>query len=208
MIRDAGHGLALLEATASEQTSRDIPSSRGEYNTSAGTQKWNRRRRCQPLEPHLQTVELRGRNDNPAKMEDRRPAIVGVIIAFQVLSWLALGLRLYVRRFMVKLVGWDDSRSNPTHVVTLDALRERLTRSADSPDHDRNGSCPGPGHPAALQYGLPHHEVRRSLLTSLSATKYGLGLHIWDVALTDLKPMLEFVWWSGVRGPATPAFPF
>ena len=44
-------------------------------------------------------------------MEDRRPAIVGVIIAFQVVSWMALAMRLYVRHFMVKRVGWDDSMS-------------------------------------------------------------------------------------------------
>jgi hypothetical protein len=51
----------------------------------------------------------KARDDNRQNMEDRRPAIVGVIVAFQVLSWLALAVRLYARRFTVKLVGWDDS---------------------------------------------------------------------------------------------------
>jgi hypothetical protein len=43
-------------------------------------------------------------------MEDRRPAIVGVTIAFQVLSWVSMAMRLYVRRFKVKRVGSDDSK--------------------------------------------------------------------------------------------------
>jgi len=43
-------------------------------------------------------------------MEDRRPAIVAVIISFLVMSGTSMVVRLYVRKFVVKRLGWDDSK--------------------------------------------------------------------------------------------------
>jgi hypothetical protein len=43
-------------------------------------------------------------------MEDMRPAIVAVIVTFQVLGWIAMAMRLYVRQFLVKKMGWDDCK--------------------------------------------------------------------------------------------------
>jgi len=131
---------------------------------------------------------------------------VGVIIAFQVLSWLALGLRLYVRRFMVKLVGWDDSTFKPKTLAPCvpqwSWIKARL--NVNSPHSHRHGSRPGAGHIATLQYPTLHSVHARQLLISCLATKYGLGLHIADVPVKDLTTMLAFVWWSGVRIASTP----
>ncbi|KAK3385854.1 hypothetical protein B0H63DRAFT_188443 [Podospora didyma] len=91
-------------------------------------------------------------------MDDRRPAIVAVIVTFQALSWISIALRVYVRFFLTKRrMGWDD-------VLIVIAMCPVLAQ-------------------AALQ---------------LLATKHGLGLHVIDMDLSDLTPLLHMIWWSGI----------
>jgi hypothetical protein len=55
-------------------------------------------------------------------MGDMREAVVAVIATFQALSWVSMGLRLYVRWFLVKRrLGWDDG-TLPSAFITLGRL--------------------------------------------------------------------------------------
>lgn len=48
-------------------------------------------------------------NKTIATMEDRRWAVFAVIVPFQAISITSVAARLYIRHFLVRAVGWDDS---------------------------------------------------------------------------------------------------
>ena len=45
-------------------------------------------------------------------MEDRTASIIAVIAVFQGLSIIAISVRMYTRKYIVRLIGWDDSWSH------------------------------------------------------------------------------------------------
>ena len=58
-------------------------------------------------------------------MEDRGPQLAAVAIAFIVTTWIFVGVRVYIRGWMIKSVGVDDWLMIVTLVSTLQSLHNK-----------------------------------------------------------------------------------
>ncbi|KAF9872313.1 hypothetical protein CkaCkLH20_10140 [Colletotrichum karsti] len=88
--------------------------------------------------------DLFGTQDNsqePEPLVNKTSTILGVAISFQVISWLAVALRMYTRARMVRSLGWDD-------LFVVLALFSTTTGTV--------GTC------VATKYGLGKHLVALS----------------------------------------------
>lgn len=56
-------------------------------------------------------TDLIGAADNlgdPVPALNKKPAILGIVISFQLLTWICVLFRLYTRFFIIKMPWWDD----------------------------------------------------------------------------------------------------
>lgn len=70
-------------------------------------------------------TDLIGAADNlgePVPTLNRKPAILGIAISFQLLSWICVLFRLYTRFVVIKMPWWDDLfvlLSSVSNILTL-----------------------------------------------------------------------------------------
>lgn len=75
-------------------------------------------------------IDLIGAVDNLSEPEpalNKRSAILGLVISFQLLTWMCVLFRLYTRFIIIKMPWWDDL------FVVLSSVRPGLAHSSQLP---------------------------------------------------------------------------
>ncbi|GKT61702.1 integral membrane protein [Colletotrichum tofieldiae] len=115
--------------------------------------------------------KLFGTADNsgePEPLVNKKGTILGVVISFAVFSWLCVGFRMHVRAKVVRSLGWDD-------LFVVLSLLSITTGSV--------GICIGKHLSTVLNTS--------KILTMSSATKYGMGKHIYQLSAEQVQGYLR-----------------